>query len=132
MGLQVKFVDAETGEVIVGSGLGDASTIKTISILDGIDEDGVKFNGNFKDEIFANYNCHVDMFHFYRNYQFVSPTNYLLSCDVSFDFPSIGRVFISRFDNILNKDGSLKLPQVNKTKDQLSISFVELFNKYLL
>jgi hypothetical protein len=91
-------------------------------------QDGVKFNGNFKDEIFANYNCHVDMFHFYRNYQFVSPTNYLLSCDVSFDFPSIGQVFISRFDNIQNKDGSLKLPQVKKTKDQLSISFVELFN----
>jgi hypothetical protein len=44
LGLQVKFVDAETGEVIVGSGLGEASTVKTISILDGIDEDGVKFN----------------------------------------------------------------------------------------
>jgi len=44
LGLQVKFVDAETGEVIVGSGLGEASTIKTVSILDGIDEDGVKFN----------------------------------------------------------------------------------------
>jgi hypothetical protein len=44
LGLQVKFVDAETGEVIVGSGLGEASTVRTISILDGIDEDGVKFN----------------------------------------------------------------------------------------
>lgn len=44
LGLQVKFVDAETGEVIVGSGLGEASTVKTVSILDGIDEDGVKFN----------------------------------------------------------------------------------------
>ena len=44
LGLQVKFVDAETGEVIVGSGLGEASTVKTISILDGIDEEGVKFN----------------------------------------------------------------------------------------
>jgi hypothetical protein len=44
LGLQVKFVDAETNEVIVGSGLGEASTIKTVSILDGIDDDGVKFN----------------------------------------------------------------------------------------
>ena len=44
LGLQIKFVDAETGEVIVGSGLGEASTIKTESILDGIDDDGVKFN----------------------------------------------------------------------------------------
>jgi len=42
MGLQVKFVDAETGEVLVGSGLGEASTIKTASILDGVDE--IKFN----------------------------------------------------------------------------------------
>jgi hypothetical protein len=44
LGLQVKFVDAETGEVLVGSGLGEASTVKTISILDGIDDSPVKFN----------------------------------------------------------------------------------------
>lgn len=44
LGLQVKFVDAETGEVLVGSGLGEASTIKTESILDGIDETPIKFN----------------------------------------------------------------------------------------
>ena len=44
LGLQVKFVDAESGEVIVGSGLGEASTIKTISILDGIDNSDIKFN----------------------------------------------------------------------------------------
>ena len=44
LGLQVKFVDAESGEVIVGSGLGEASTIKTIFILDGIDETEIKFN----------------------------------------------------------------------------------------
>ena len=43
LGLQIKFVDAETSEVLVGSGLGEASTIKTESILDGV-EDGVKFN----------------------------------------------------------------------------------------
>lgn len=43
LGLQIKFVDAETGEVLVGSGLGEASTVKTASILDGVD-DGVKFN----------------------------------------------------------------------------------------
>ena len=44
LGLQVKFVDAESGEIIVGSGLGEASTIKTISILDGIDDSEIKFN----------------------------------------------------------------------------------------
>ena len=44
LGLQIKFVDAETSEVLVGSGLGESSTIQTISILDGIDDDGVKFN----------------------------------------------------------------------------------------
>lgn len=44
LGLQIKFVDAETGEVLVGSGLGEASTVKTVSILDGIDETAVKFN----------------------------------------------------------------------------------------
>lgn len=44
LGLQVKFVDAETGEIIVGSGLGEASTVKTVSILDGVDDSAVKFN----------------------------------------------------------------------------------------
>jgi hypothetical protein len=42
LGLQVRFVDAETGEIITGSGLGEASTVKTSSLLDGIDD--VKFN----------------------------------------------------------------------------------------
>jgi hypothetical protein len=44
LGLQVKFVDAETGQIMVGSGLGEATTIKTLSILDGIDDSEIKFN----------------------------------------------------------------------------------------
>ncbi len=43
LGLQVKFVDAETGQVIMGSGLGEASTIKMSSILGDV-TDEVKFN----------------------------------------------------------------------------------------
>ena len=43
LGLQIKFVDAETGQVIVGSGLGEASTVKTSSLLGDI-SDEVKFN----------------------------------------------------------------------------------------
>jgi len=42
LGLQVRFVDAETGDVITGSGLGESSTVKTASLLDGVDE--IKFN----------------------------------------------------------------------------------------
>jgi hypothetical protein len=42
LGLQVRFVDSETGEVITGSGLGESSTVKTSSLLDGVDE--IKFN----------------------------------------------------------------------------------------
>jgi hypothetical protein len=42
LGLQVRFVDAETGEIITGSGLGEASTIKTSSIFSDVDE--IKFN----------------------------------------------------------------------------------------
>ena len=44
LGLQVKFVDAESGTILVGSGLGEAKTIKTASILDGIDDSEIKFN----------------------------------------------------------------------------------------
>ncbi len=42
LGLQVRFVDAETGEVVVGSGLGEAVTVKESTMLGDIDE--VKFN----------------------------------------------------------------------------------------
>ena len=42
LGLQVRFVDAETGEIITGSGLGEASTVKTSSILSAVEE--IKFN----------------------------------------------------------------------------------------
>jgi hypothetical protein len=42
LGLQVRFVDAETGEIYTGSGLGEASTVKTSSLLDGVDD--IKFN----------------------------------------------------------------------------------------
>jgi hypothetical protein len=44
LGLQVKFVDAESGEILMGSGLGEATTIKTVSILDGVDDSEIKFN----------------------------------------------------------------------------------------
>jgi hypothetical protein len=43
LGLQVKFVDAETGTVIMGSGLGEANTVKMTSILDDMGDE-VKFN----------------------------------------------------------------------------------------
>lgn len=42
LGLQVRFVDAETSELFTGSGLGEASTIKTTSILDDVTD--IKFN----------------------------------------------------------------------------------------
>lgn len=43
LGLQVKFVDAETGQVVMGSGLGEANTVKMTSILDDMGDE-VKFN----------------------------------------------------------------------------------------
>jgi hypothetical protein len=42
LGLQIRFVDAQSGEVITGSGLGESNTIKTSSLLDDVDE--IKFN----------------------------------------------------------------------------------------
>jgi hypothetical protein len=42
LGLQVRFVDAETGEIITGSGLGESSTVKTSSILSDVED--IKFN----------------------------------------------------------------------------------------
>ena len=42
IGMQVKFVDAESGSIFTGSGSGDAVTIKRTELLDGLTE--VKFN----------------------------------------------------------------------------------------
>jgi hypothetical protein len=42
LGMQIKFVDAETGQIITGSDLGEAKTVKQSSILDDVDE--IKFN----------------------------------------------------------------------------------------
>lgn len=42
LGLQVRFVDAETGEIITGSGSGEAITVKKATLLEGVDD--VKFN----------------------------------------------------------------------------------------
>jgi len=42
LGLQVRFVDAQSGEIITGSGSGEAVTVKKSSLLDGMDD--VKFN----------------------------------------------------------------------------------------
>lgn len=42
LGLQIRFVDAQTGEVFTASGLGEASTVKTASILDDVTD--IKFN----------------------------------------------------------------------------------------
>jgi hypothetical protein len=43
IGMQVRFVDAETGEIITGSGMGESTTVKTTSMLAGVTDD-VKFN----------------------------------------------------------------------------------------
>jgi hypothetical protein len=42
LGLQVRFVDADTGLIYTGSGLGESSTVKTTTLLGDIDE--IKFN----------------------------------------------------------------------------------------
>lgn len=42
LGLQIRFVDAQSGEIITGSGSGEAVTVKKASLLDGLDD--IKFN----------------------------------------------------------------------------------------
>lgn len=42
IGMQVRFVDAETGSIFTGSGSGEAVTVKRSNLLDGLDE--IKFN----------------------------------------------------------------------------------------
>ena len=42
LGLQIRFVDAQSGEIITGSGSGEAVTVKQANLLDGLDD--IKFN----------------------------------------------------------------------------------------
>ena len=42
LGLQVRFVDAQSGEIITGSGSSEAVTVKKANLLDGLDD--IKFN----------------------------------------------------------------------------------------
>ena len=44
LGLQVRFTDAETGEIIAASGLGEAKTVRELTILNDATLDPVKFN----------------------------------------------------------------------------------------
>lgn len=44
MGLQVKFVDAETGEYFTGSGLGEAKTVRELTLMNDDNFSEVKFN----------------------------------------------------------------------------------------
>lgn len=42
LGLQVRFVDAQTGSILTGSGSGEATTVKKANLLDGLGD--IKFN----------------------------------------------------------------------------------------
>jgi hypothetical protein len=42
IGMQVRFVDAQSGEIYTGSGSGEAVTVKTTTLLDGLES--TKFN----------------------------------------------------------------------------------------
>jgi hypothetical protein len=44
LGLQVRFTDAETGEIIAASGLGEAKTTRELSVMSDATLDPVKFN----------------------------------------------------------------------------------------
>lgn len=44
LGLQVRFVDAETGQIITGSGLGTGTTIRELSLLNDDNLEEVRFN----------------------------------------------------------------------------------------
>ena len=44
LGLQVRFTDAETGEIIAASGLGEAKTTRELTLLSDVTIDPVKFN----------------------------------------------------------------------------------------
>ena len=44
LGLQVRFTDAETGEIIAASGLGEAKTTRELTLLSDATIDPVKFN----------------------------------------------------------------------------------------
>jgi hypothetical protein len=92
-------------------------------------DDGIKFEGTFKDEVLACYHGSFDALHFFRIYHFNSESTTVISCDVKIDVPNVGLITISRFDAMLDIKDGLVIPRMIKTKSGIQIDFIELVNK---
>ncbi len=94
-----------------------------------IADNGVRFEGLFKDEVFANYYRNIDAFHFLRSYGIASESATVLSCDVNIEIPQIGLIKIARFDRpTIKSDGGIA-PRVVKKKSHIGISFLEIADR---
>ncbi|TFW72510.1 MULTISPECIES: hypothetical protein [Methylotenera] len=94
-----------------------------------IADDGVKFEGTFKDEALACYHGSFDALHFFRIYHFNSESSTVLSCDVKIEVPNVGLINISRFDAMVEIVDGVVIPRMVKTKSGIQIDFIELVNK---
>jgi len=93
-----------------------------------LSDEGIKFEGTFKDEALACYHGSFDALHFFRIYHFNSESTTVLSCDVKIDVPNVGLINISRFDAMVDiKDGVIT-PRMIKKKSEIQIDFLELVN----
>ncbi len=90
--------------------------------------DGVKVTGMAKDEVLTRYHSHLDAFHFFVNYHFVTPANSALSCEVTVEVPSMGSLKIARMDHLADVHGSVRTPKISKTGTHTNLSFVEIAN----
>lgn len=92
-------------------------------------EDGIKVVGVVKDEILTSYHSHLDAFHFFINYHFVTPANSALSCEVTVEVPDVGTLTIARMDHLADIQDKIRIPKITKSGARMNLSFVEIANK---
>ena len=90
---------------------------------------GLRFEGVFKDELLANYHRNFDAFHFYRNYGVPTESSTILSCDVNIEIPDIAIIKISRLDNLISSENALLEPRIKVIDSEIHISFLEISDK---
>lgn len=100
--------------------------------LDGLPyllDQGVRLAGVVDGEVLARYHRHLDAFHFFIQYHFVTPADSVLSCEVTVEVPGAGTFHIARKDQLVGTTGALRMPQVTRKGAVTELSFVELANR---
>lgn len=87
---------------------------------------GVQVHGRVADEVLACYHGHLDAFHFFFNYQLVTPSPVVLCCAVAVDLPGWGPLQVARLDHLSASPNAERRPLLRRLNRGHQLSFLEL------